>query len=281
MFQKMAEELKYRLMWRLGIIISMFLYFSGITLIYTFFRKVVFKKFRTIVLTYHRVRDDGKYSDISVTTKNLDNQLRYLKKNFDVIPLMEAVKSLQNGRRPKSDLTSISFDDGYKDNFSKALPVLKRHEIPATIFLVSDYIGKFDDMLNIKELNSMKSHHIEFGSHTVNHPILSDLDANDITYEIHRSKQDLEKLLQSEISLFAYPKGKRRHYNETAKSELRKAGYIASFTTENGALQKSGDIYSLKRIGIRNCPLFVFKVRVSGLYESRPVLYIRNLFNLI
>lgn len=277
----MTEELKYWLLWRLGTFISMLLYFSGIPSLYAFFRKVVFKKFRTIVLTYHRVRDDGKFSDISVTTKILDNQLIYLKKHFDVIPLIEAVKSLQNERRLNSDQVSISFDDGYKDNFSKALPVLKRHEIPATIFLVSDYIGKSDDKLDIKEINSMRSHHIDFGSHTVNHPILSALDADDIAYEVHGSKQDLEKLLESKISLFAYPKGKRRHYNDSVKSELRKAGYVASFTTENGALEKSDDIYELKRIGIRKCPLFVFKVRVSGFYESRPVLYIRNLLNLI
>ena len=147
--------------------------------------------------------------------------------------------------------------------------------------MVSDYIGKNHDMLDIQEINLMRSHHIDFGSHTVNHPILSDLDADDITYEIHRSKQDLENLLQAEISLFAYPKGKPSHYNETAKSELRTAGYVASFTTENGALQQSDDIYNLKRIGIRKCPLFVFKVRVSGLYESRPVSYIRNLFDWI
>ena len=275
----MAEELKYRLLWKIGITISMFLYFSGISYLYAFCRKFVFKKFKTIVLTYHRVRDDGEYSDLSVTTRNLDNQLIYLKKHFDVIPLIDAVESLQNGQRLNRDQVSISFDDGYKDNFSKALPVLKRHDIPATIFLVSDYIGNSNDMLDIKEINLMRSHYIDFGSHTVNHPVLSALDADGIAYEIHRSKQDLEKLLESKISLFAYPKGKRRHYNEAVKSELRNAGYVASFTTENGTLQKSDDIYELKRIGIRNCPLFVFKVRVSGIYESGLVLYIRNLFN--
>ena len=280
MFYRMTEEVNYRLLWQIGVIISMFLYFSGISSMYTFFRKVVFKKYRTIILTYHRVRDDGKYPDISVTTQNFDKQLIYLREHFDVIPLLEAVKSSQNGRLRNNDRVSISFDDGYKDNYSKAFPVLKHHQIPATIFLVSDQVGKSDDMLNIKEINSMKSHQIDFGSHTVNHSILSDLDVEAVTHEIHCSKQYLEKLLQSKISLFAYPKGKRRHYNDTAKSELQKAGYLAAFTAENGAFEKTDDIYELKRIGIRNCPLFVFKVRVSGLYESRPVLYIRNLLNL-
>ena len=280
MVRGMGEQAKYRLFWRIGIVISNFLYFSGIAAIHTFFRKVILKKYRTIILTYHRVRDDGRYSDISVTTKNFENQLIYLKKHFDVIPLIEAVNSLQNGRRHNRDQVAISFDDGYKDNYSKAFPVLKRHHIPATIFLVSAHLGKSDDMLNIEEITSMKSHHIDFGSHTVNHNTLSELDADGAAYEVHRSKQNLEKLLQSQISLFAYPKGKQRHFDETTKSELRKAGYVAAFTTENGELVKTDDIYALKRIGIRQCPLSVFKVRLSGIYESRPVFFIRNLFEM-
>lgn len=280
MFQRMTEKGKYWLLWQIGIIISIFLYFSGISSIYIFFRKAVLKKYRTIILTYHRVRDDGEYPDITVTSQNFDKQLKYLREHFDVIPALEAVKSSQNGRPQNNDRASITFDDGYKDNYSKAFPLLKYQQIPATIFLISDQVGKSDDMLNIKEINSMKSHQIDFGSHTVNHSILSDLDVEAVIHEIRHSKQDLETLLQLKISLFAYPKGKRRHYNGTAKSELQKAGYLAAFTAENGAVEKSDDIYELKRIGIRNCPLFVFKVRVSGLYESRPILYIRNLLNM-
>ena len=234
----MTEELRYRFLWRLGIVISMLLYFSGISSIYVFFRKVVFKNFRTIVLTYHRVRDDGRYPDISVTTQHLDKQLKYLRDNFDVVPLLEAVKSLQDGQNHNNDQVSISFDDGYKDNYSNALPVLKRHQISATIFLVSNQVGKSDDMLNIEEIKAMRSHQIDFGSHSVNHLLLSELDVDGVTYEVNRSKQNLEKMLQSEILLFAYPKGKRRHYNDNAKSEIQKAGYVAAFTTENGRLQE-------------------------------------------
>ena len=135
-------------------------------------------------------------------------------------------------------------------------------------------------MLNIDEINVMKSSQIDFGSHTINHSILSHLKDNEIANEVHRSKQNLEKILHTEVFLFAYPKGKRRHYNETAKAELQKAGYLAAFTTENGPLSKSDDLYELKRIGIRECPFFVFKARVSGIYESRPFLFFRNLLKL-
>lgn len=280
MFHRITDEVKYRFLWRIGVLVSMLLYFSGVTYIYVFYRKVLLKNYRSIVLTYHRVRDDDKYSDISVKTTSFNRQLKYLKKHFQVIPLRKNVSFLQEKGNRTNDQVSISFDDGFQDNFSNALPILKRHHFPATIFLVSDLVGKSNDMLNIDQIKTMQSSQIDFGSHTVNHSILSHLKENEIVDEVLRSKQDLEEILHTEVFLFAYPKGKRRHYNETAKAELEKAGYLAAFTTENGPLSKADDLYELKRIGIRECPFFVFKARVSGIYESRPFLFFRNLLKL-
>ncbi|MCP4748551.1 MAG: polysaccharide deacetylase family protein [Desulfobacteraceae bacterium] len=276
----MNDELKYRLLWQIGNLICLIVYYSGISHLYTFARKKYLNNYRTVVLTYHRVRDDGKSSDISVTSKSFGKQIAYLKKNFKITSLFSAVENLSSRQTISKDHVAISFDDGFKDNYQNAFPVMMQHNCCATIFLLSGKIGNSDEFLNIEEINKMKAKGMEFGSHTVNHPILSDLNEKEILKELDQSKNDLEMILGSKINLFAYPKGKKKHYNESVKRILHKVGYKAAFTTENGALEKGDNLYELKRIGIRQCPLYVFKVRLSGIFESKLALQMRQLLKM-
>ena len=83
------EELKYRILWWLGTVLSMVIYFSGVFGIYCLLRKKIFGHYRSIVLTYHRINDSGVDPDISVLTEKFEAQMRYLNKKFDVIPANE------------------------------------------------------------------------------------------------------------------------------------------------------------------------------------------------
>lgn len=275
----MQDNNKYRWLWKVGTAISFVLFYSGISQFYLFFRKVVFKRYRTVVLTYHRVRDDGRHTDISVSVKQFERQLKYLSNAFIIAPLGQAVRWIQNGHHFTNDVVSVTFDDGYEDNYTHALPLLWRYKTPATIFLVSDLIDRSDQMLSTEQIKAMQAFQIDFGSHTASHPVLSEQPVHEINMEIQHSKKELENALDTPISMFAYPKGKRRHYNAAAISALKKAGYSAAFTTENGPLKATDPIYELKRNGIRDCPLFVFKVRLSGIFESRPAMLLRKMFN--
>ena len=271
---------KYRFLWFIGIVLSFILYFSGIVGFHLFFRKKILKRFRTFVLTYHRIRDDGKDPDISVSTVNFEREMAYLKRHFNVISLGTLINDIGKSPNILVDNIAITFDDGYKDNYLNAYPVLKRHGLSTTIFLVSELVGTSKEMLNVDEIEMMRKGGIDFGSHTVSHKVLTEIDINTAAEEILRSKEDLEKLLKEEIRFFAYPRGKRKHFNDKIKDQVKRSGYKAAFTTENGEIDNRSDLFALKRIGIRNCPLFVFKVRVSGIFESRSISFLRNVSGL-
>ncbi len=229
---------------------------------------------------YHRIRDDGKMPDISVSVENFEKQMAYLKNNFNVISLKSLCRNLKQLQALPVDSVAITFDDGYKDNYLNAYPILKKYQLPATVFLISRLIGTDGDMLENREINIMNKGGIDFGSHTLTHPVLSEIDSQTATAEISESKVEIERLLGEEVDFFAYPKGKYNDFNAQIKAQVQASGYKAAFATENGLITTESDLFELKRIGVRNFSMPVFKVRVSGLPESRLVYFFRQLMGI-
>jgi len=229
---------------------------------------------------YHRIREDGKDAEISVSTKNFRKQMDYLRKNFTVISLDILMKNIGNRVDTPVDHVAITFDDGFKDNYLNAYPILREYKFPATIFLISQLIDKREDMLDRDAIKAMKNDTISFGSHTATHRILSEIPIESATTEIIDSKVELETMLNEDIQFLAYPKGKRKHFNTEIKQLIKKSGYKAALSSENGEIHSDSDLFELKRIGMRNYPLFVFRVRLSGLFETKVAYWIRNLFGL-
>jgi peptidoglycan/xylan/chitin deacetylase (PgdA/CDA1 family) len=277
---KQLGDIKYKMSWLLGSLLSFVLYFTGIAQVYLFIRKRLLKRYRSIVLTYHRIRDDDKDSHIAVSTDNFDKQMSYLKRCFNVVPLNALMKNKEKKLVTLRDNVAITFDDGYRDNFLNAYPILQKYQIPATVFLISKLVGKSEEMLNVEDITLMKNDGINFGSHTRNHRVLTEVDINTANEEIHDSKTDLEHLLKEKVDFFAYPRGKKAHFNEYIKSQVKNSGYKSAFTTENGQIDYRSDLFELNRIGVRNCPLFVFKVRVSGIFESQLIYAVRKVLKL-
>jgi peptidoglycan/xylan/chitin deacetylase (PgdA/CDA1 family) len=103
---------------------------------------------RVVILTYHRVVSDHMVLEehiqpgMYVREQSFETHIAYLRKRFTIIPLDELL-DLWRTNRLKSDRSYcvITFDDGWKDNYQFAFPVLMKHRIPATIFLATDFIG--------------------------------------------------------------------------------------------------------------------------------------------
>lgn len=95
---------------------------------------------RHITLIFHRImREPDPLSPSEPTTAWFDRLVGYLARHFEIVPLAEAVRRASRGELNGRTL-SITFDDGYADNFVEALPVLERHGVPATFFVASGYI---------------------------------------------------------------------------------------------------------------------------------------------
>ncbi len=217
------------------------------------------------ILTYHSISREIE-PDETVTPEEFERQLQYIKENFKVISLGEAVKYLQSDFEKISGSVVITFDDGYSDNYYNAYPLLQRHNFPATIFLVSDFIrNNGNKYLSQSQIHEMKNNNISFGSHTVSHQILTRLTNEEVVREIKDSKDILESQLSQIINFFAYPVGTRADFDD-AIMEIVKAGkYSCACSNIYGMNGKDADIFALKRIGIETTDnFFIFKQKLDG-----------------
>jgi peptidoglycan/xylan/chitin deacetylase (PgdA/CDA1 family) len=95
---------------------------------------------RLSVLAYHRVLPErDPLLDGEPGASQFEHRMRWVRANFDVLPLGEAVRALRENRLPRRAL-SITFDDGYADNYGVALPILRRLGLPATFFVATGYL---------------------------------------------------------------------------------------------------------------------------------------------
>ncbi len=192
-------------------------------------------------------------------------QMEYLAKNCDVLSMGDLLKALSGGgasvvdscsRRPK---VVITFDDGYKDNYLNAYPVLKALGLPATIFLITGMIGTdkkrpryqhlpSPDMLSWSDVKDMAAHKVTFGSHTVDHPRLGSLSAREQRDEIEQSLAVLGSWLKEgeAVPVFCYPYG---DYNEQTLKILAGLGVRAAFTVTCGINDAETHPLELRRIG--------------------------------
>ncbi len=271
-------RLKYTVAWHIGKALSFFLYYSGIIPLYAFFCTRVTKKPIAVILMYHSVNDHPDDRDITVSVERFKEQVEYLSRDFKVITLDEMVNIYKHGTVPESNVVAITFDDGFKDNYTEAFPVLIEYGLPATIFVATDHIGQSFG-LSEDEIVSMAKKRITFGAHTVSHPVMSGLNREEAISEVTGSKNALEKILKETVHFFAYPYGKRgRDFTEESLGIVRECGFAAAFSTDNGFVNSDNDLFALKRIGMRDFELFVLKARLSGIFESRFFYFLRSIF---
>ncbi|MEO0144090.1 MAG: polysaccharide deacetylase family protein [candidate division WOR-3 bacterium] len=177
----------------------------------------------------------------------------------------------------------LTFDDGYYDNFKNALPILKKFNFSATLFVVSDLIGSYNKwyykeanmikpLMNEDEIKIWIDSGMEIGSHTRTHPILTNLKEKELEDEIINSKEILERKFKVEIKHFCYPYGK---YNDLVVSVVKKANYLSAWTLDRGRFKVGDDILRGKRINIpKDANIIRFYIKLFTSYEEKRALSI-------
>jgi len=147
-------------------IVAIILYYTGI--LYLFRRFNPYSRDGLWILEYHRIANDKEdILKMVVSPKHFRKQMRYLKKKYNVISLKEAVEKIKNYQPLPPYSVAITFDDGYLDNYLNAYPILKKFDIPATIFLTTDYIGSeklvwFDELVELIKATPLKRISMKF-----------------------------------------------------------------------------------------------------------------------
>jgi peptidoglycan/xylan/chitin deacetylase (PgdA/CDA1 family) len=221
-------------------------------------------------LMYHKIDNPARDSLVRggfTPTQRFEKQLSYLKRQgvkfYYASELIEYY--LEHAAFPRDGI-ALTFDDGWKDNYENAFPLLRRYGIKATIFLVASCIGQTSskaladgegarEHLTREEILEMSEHGIEFGSHSMNHKLLHEISATEVKEEVEQSKREIEALVQKSCKVFAYPAG---FFSETAKRAVKDAGYIGAFSTIYGPTEQP-DVYALNRTEILRRDRFLFQ----------------------
>ena len=260
----------------LGVITLLAFYYSHR---YAWWKKTVAYKHPRILM-YHMIREPikgAKFNSLRVPPATFEKQIKFLSDEGWHFFTMAELVSLSASLPEKS--IAITFDDGYEDNLINALPILKKYNAKATIYLVVDrhnreWSSKRKKKNNNNELRDepklqddqvitlIESGLIEIGSHTLTHDNLPTLSKEQKEQEIIDSRKQLKERFKIECSSFCYPFGL---YDETDLEKVERTGYSNATTVEKGINDLSlQSPYLLKRITISGKDNFyAFKLKLK------------------
>lgn len=219
------------------------------------------------IVLYHRVA--GVKSDphqLSVSPENFREQIKFLKENFRIVPLVQLVQAVR-GKKLKNNTMAITFDDGYADNLYNALPILQEYGVPATMFLTAGCVGQnktffWDENtpqedrgrpMTLDEVKTLsKARIVEIGGHTINHLKLAKIAENKQFNEISEGKRIIEEMVGFLLLSFAYPFGGKDSFNKTTIELVKKAAFHYACANIHERVTNRSDIYALPRFIVRN-----------------------------
>lgn len=210
------------------------------------------------ILCYHAVDREWR-SPLAITPAAFEQHCTWLIRNRRMVGAAEAAVRLSTADRLPRGIAALTFDDGFKSVFEHAFPVLGRHRLPATVFLVAQTLAPevlpvdwVDDpplrplaTLILEEVLEMQDAGIRFGSHSYSHHDLTLLSESEAERDLRASRELLEDQLETRITLLAYPRGL---HDDKVRRAAERAGFTHGFTLPDK--QEPIGPYAIPRVGI-------------------------------
>jgi peptidoglycan/xylan/chitin deacetylase (PgdA/CDA1 family) len=230
------------------------------------------------ILTYHRVNDTHPRDRLTVHPDSFAAQMEELRASWAVLSLDDAVSALRGERPIPARAVAITFDDGYRDNFTFAVPVLERFGFPATFFIATGYIGTSttldryhaccaeDGMLDWDQVGEMRARGHAIGGHGREHLELARLSPAAARAEIDGCRDDIARRLGTPASLFCYPRGSE---TPEVRRAVASSGFLAACTVEPGGNAAGGDLLGLRRTEVSgDDEIADFRLKLEGQFDG-------------
>lgn len=222
-----------------------------------------FSKDRIPILLYHRVLTDvdkainkcGDERIFAIGKDKFEEQMRLLlQEGYTSISLDNLIEYIKGKRKLFKKPILITFDDGWKSTFDNAYPILKKHNLRATVFVSTDPSAQvftekegIDKPLTHEEIIQLgKDELISIQSHGISHEDLSRMSLEQLRDELTESKEILQKMTGKQVNYLSTPSTTR--LTKVLKKEAAQAGYRAIACCAIGTNNKNSDVFSLKRI---------------------------------
>lgn len=271
------------MLYRIELLLAYLLYFTGI---YWLYRRRLERRGAAVVLVYHRVLSGDRGIGEMVGEREFDWQMRYLAQNAkpgDWKQIAAAPRGTPGIR------VLVTFDDGYRDNFTRAQPILERARVPAVFFVVTKFVFEgrrieLDESADEEDIfptpgeldAAAASPVVTYGNHTDSHRLVARMTEEELDGELSTSQRQFQDRWGKSPDTFAYPRGRKEDIADRA-AVLRRNGIDAAFTMVPGLLDlESDDPYQLPRIGVSHVnDRVLFRVKSIGLLV--PFVKARNL----
>lgn len=208
------------------------------------------------ILTYHSIDESG--SPISVSPDAFAAHVRWLVSGrVRVIPLLTLADEVRSGSQATSDAVALTFDDGFANFAEHVAPLLRTHELPATVFVVSEHVGRTNawggrdapgiptlPLLDWDALGRLAEAGVDIGGHTRTHPALDTLDADALSDQIQGGAGEIASRVGRRPSSFAYPYGAV----SPAAADMVRTRFQAGVTTRMRTLAATDDRALLPRL---------------------------------
>jgi peptidoglycan/xylan/chitin deacetylase (PgdA/CDA1 family) len=231
------------------------------------------------ILLYHSIADHvaPPFRNWSVPPKLFDEQMAYLYAHrYTPLTVSEFVHRITAPmlKLPERPVV-ITFDDGFADFATGAVPVLRRYGFASTLYITTGYIGKTSrwlteegegerPMLTWEQVAGLKNDAVECGAHSHTHPQMDLLSPDTALDEIHRSKSLLEGYLNEPVLSFAYPHG---YYSAAVRRAVQAAGFTSACAVKHAMSTTHDDRFALARIIISpDVQVATFAKLLAGLH---------------
>jgi len=196
-----------------------------------------------LALAYHGVErmplKDDRYR-LMVDPAALRKHIALLRKwGYEFVTFVELARRVAAGSEAASGCVALTFDDGFADNHSTLLPLLRDEGITASVYVVFNDMGKphhvmpWRRCLHPEEVVELHEGGVEIGSHCMDHVDLDTLSYDECLAQLRESREALSSLVGAPVETCAYPYGRA---SEHARRACRDAGYLAACRTSgNGS----------------------------------------------
>lgn len=227
---------------------------------------IQFKNKKVPILMYHSISDHAtpKFKQFTVSPALFADHMAYLHQHaYTPITITQFVDALSQNNALSPALPErpviLTFDDGFADFYTEALPVLKGYGFAATLYVATAFINGTSrwlrgagestrPMLTWDWLSEISASGIECGAHSHHHPQLDTLPYSQAQYEIVQSKRLLEQHLGRAVSSFAYPFG---YHTAAIRRQVREAGYTSACAVKYEMSSQTSDLFALGRLTVK------------------------------
>lgn len=191
------------------------------------------------ILYYHQISDTDP-SPYATNISNFREQMDYLyKNNYNTITFAELLEYMNSGTKLPEKSVILTFDDGWKDQYDNAFPILKSYGFTATFFIITNVTINNDyypGYMSIADVQALHTAGMDIGCHSKTHPVGGLVNESaDLDIEINESKDDLCGWLGECPKVFAYPEGV---YNDTIMEWVKENGFLGARAIEKDGMEE-------------------------------------------